>query len=146
MDVILEKIRLLEERISILEKNTTQQKSINFKESIKSIKVMPHDITVIIDSSMVTHIIKILCDANNKSHFLKMKRDLYKFEDNEWSIITDNDFIYMFEYIEYLIQTEYKEYSVTLNEEDFLDTNKIIYGLNLKKNFKKIKSLFLQSL
>jgi hypothetical protein len=146
MEVILEKIRLLEERIAILEKNGPTQTSINFKESIKSIKVSVSDLELIIDSSMVKHIIKILCDANNKSHFLKMKKDLYKFEDNEWSILTDNDFIYMFEYIEYLIQSEYKEFSITLNEEDFLDTNKIIYGLNLKKNLKKIKTLFLQSL
>jgi hypothetical protein len=148
MEIILEKIKRLEERISILEKNekTTTSINLNFKESIKSIQLTQNDIELAINSSMKTHIIKILCDENNKKHFLKLKRDLYKFEDGEWSIATDDDIQYMFEYIEYLIHNLYKEYSITLNEEDFLDTNKIIYGLNLKKNLKKIKALFLQSL
>ena len=148
MEIILEKIKKLEERIFILENNEkiTSSSSINFKESIKSIQLTHNDIELVISSSMTIHIIKILCDENNKKHFLKLKRSLYKFEEGEWSIATDDDFIYMFEYVEYLIHNIYKEYSVSLNEEEFLDTNKIIYGLNLKKNLKKIKALFLQSL
>jgi hypothetical protein len=146
MELILEKIKKLEERISILEKNEKTSSSINFKESIKMIQLTQNDIELAISSSMSIHIIKILCDENNKKHFLKLKRVLYKFEEGEWVIATDDDIIYMFEYVEYLIHNLYKEYSITLNEEDFLDTNKIIYGLNLKKNLKKIKTLFLQSL
>jgi hypothetical protein len=148
MELILEKIKKLEERIAILEKNekASMNSSNNFKESIKAIQLTNNDIELAVSSSMSVHIIKILCDENNKKHFLKLKRVLYKFEEGEWSIATDDDITYMFEYVEYLIHTLYKEYSVTLNEEDFLDTNKIIYGLNLKKNLKKIKTLFLQSL
>ena len=148
MELILEKIKKLEERIAVLEKNekTTTASSINFKESIKSIQLTDNDIELAISSSMATHIIKILCDENNKKHFLKLKRVLHKFEEGEWSIATDDDIIYMFEYVEYLIHNLYKEYSASLNEEDFLDTNKIIYGLNVKKNIKKIKALILQSL
>jgi len=146
MELILEKIKKLEERISILEKNEKTTTSVNFKESIKMIQLTQNDIQLAINSSMSIHIIKILCDENNKKHFLKLKRVLYKFEEGEWIIATEDDIIYMFEYVEYLIHNLYKEYSITLNEEDFLDTNKIIYGLNLKKNLKKIKALFLQSL
>jgi hypothetical protein len=146
MELILEKIKQLEERILILEKNEKTTSSNNFKESIKKIQITQNDIDLAISSSMSAHIIKILCDENNKKHFLKLKRVLYKFEEGEWSVATDDDIIYMFEYVEYLIHTLYKEYSVTLNEEEFLDTNKIIYGLNIKKNLKKIKTLFLQSL
>ena len=148
MELILEKLKNLEERIAILEKNekASMNSSNNFKESIKAIQLTNNDIELAVSSSMATHIIKILCDENNKKHFLKLKRVLYKFEEGEWSIATDDDITYMFEYVEYLIHSLYKEYSVTLNEEDFLDTNKIIYGLNLKKNLKKIKTLFLQSL
>lgn len=146
MELILEKIKKLEERIAILEKNDKTTSSINFKESIKSIQLTNNDIELAISSTMKTHIIKILCDENNKKHFLKLKRELYKFEDGEWSVATEDDIIYMFEYVEYLIHSLYKDYSTTLNEEDFLDTNKIIYGLNIKKNIKKIKALFLQSL
>uniref|UniRef100_A0A6C0JIJ6 Uncharacterized protein n=1 Tax=viral metagenome TaxID=1070528 RepID=A0A6C0JIJ6_9ZZZZ len=146
MELILEKLKKLEERIAVLEKNEKTASSNNFKESIKSIQLTNNDIELAISSSMSIHIIKILCDENNKKHFLKLKRVLYKFEEGEWSVATDDDITYMFEYVEYLIHSLYKEYSVTLNEEDFLDTNKIIYGLNLKKNLKKIKALFLQSL
>ena len=52
----------------------------------------------------------------------------------------------MFEYVEYLLIKEFHQYSLTLKSDDFFEKNKIIYSLNLSKNFKKVKTLFLQAL
>ena len=46
-----------------------------------------------------------------------------------------------------LIIQEFNLYSnKNKNSEQFFEKSKIIYGLNINKNFKKIKSLFLQAL
>ena len=60
--------------------------------------------------------------------------------------MTDDDYKYMFEYVQYLIIKYFTEYCVKLKSDDYFEKNNIIVGLNLTKNFKKVKSLFLKSL
>ena len=77
--------------------------------------------------------------------FLKLKKILYKF-DKDWIKMSDDDYKYMFEYIEYQLITLYKLRIHTFGPEEFFEKNKIMYGLNFNKNSKRIKTLFLQSL
>ena len=144
MEEILERIAFLEKRVAILEKRE-HEKCNNFKDTIVSIKLTEDDVSSALQSSLEEQIIKLLIDANNKSPFLKLKKTLYKF-DTDWVKMTDYDYKYMFEYIEYQLITLYKLRIHTFGSEEFFEKNKIMYGLNFNKNSKKIKSLFLQSL
>jgi hypothetical protein len=143
MEEILARLEILEKKIAILEKPQT---SYNFKDVIKGIIVRDLDITEIIQTNMEQHIIKIINNTNKSTPFLKLKRTVYKFEKDEWIKLSDEDITYMFEYIEYLLITQYKNSPIATSAEDYFENNSIIYGLNLTKNFKKIKSLFVQSL
>ena len=144
MDEILERLAFLEKRVEILEKQKQSQEN-NFKEAIIGIKLTEDDVSSALQSSVEEQIIRLLIDANNKTPFLKLKKLLYKF-DTDWVKMSDDDYKYMFEYIEYQLITLYKLRIHTFGSEEFFEKNKIMYGLNFNKNSKKIKSLFLQSL
>lgn len=144
MDEILERLAFLEKRVEILEKQKQSQEN-NFKEAIIGIKLTEDDVSSALQSSVEEHIIKLLIQTNNKTPFLKLKKTLYKF-DKDWIKVTDEDYKYMFEYIEYQLITCYKLRIHTFGPEEFFEKNKIMYGLNFNKNIKRIKTLFLQSL
>jgi hypothetical protein len=143
MEAILARLEILEKKIALLEKPSTNY---NFKDVIKGIIVSDADIKEVIQTNMEQHIIKILNITNNTTPFLKLKRTIYKFDKDTWVKLTDEDIKYMFEYIEYLLITQYKNVPVATSAEDYFEHNTIIYGLNITKNFKRIKSLFVQSL
>jgi hypothetical protein len=94
---------------------------------------------------MAEEIVKIIHDKNKEIPFLQYKKHVYKYE-NEMIEMTDDDYKYMFEYVQYLIIKCFTEYCVKLKSDDYFEKNNIIVGLNLTKNFKKVKSLFLKSL
>ena len=144
MEEILERLKFLEKRVAILEKRE-QSNCNNFKETIVGIQLTEDDVSSALQSSVEEQIIRLLIEANNKTPFLKLKKILYKF-DNDWVKMSDDDFKYMFEYIEYQLITLYKLRIHTFGSEEFFEKNKIMYGLNFNKNNKRIKSLFLQSL
>lgn len=144
MEEILERLKFLEKRVAILEKRE-QSNCNNFKETIVGIQLTEDDVSSALQSSVEEQIIRLLVEANNKTPFLKLKKILYKF-DNDWVKMSDDDFKYMFEYIEYQLITLYKLRIHTFGSEEFFEKNKIMYGLNFNKNNKRIKSLFLQSL
>ena len=144
MEEIIERLNFLEKRVAILEKRE-QSNCNNFKETIVGIQLTEDDVSSALQSSVEEQIIRLLVEANNKTPFLKLKKILYKF-DNDWVKMSDDDFKYMFEYIEYQLITLYKIRIHTFGSEEFFEKNKIMYGLNFNKNNKRIKSLFLQSL
>ena len=144
MEEIIERLNFLEKRVAILEKRE-QSNCNNFKETIVGIQLTEDDVSSALQSSVEEQIIRLLVEANNKTPFLKLKKILYKF-DNDWVKMSDDDFKYMFEYIEYQLITLYKLRIHTFGSEEFFEKNKIMYGLNFNKNNKRIKSLFLQSL
>jgi len=144
MEEILERLNFLEKRLAILEKRE-QSNCNNFKDTIVGIQLTEDDVSSALQSSVEEQIIRLLVEANNKTPFLKLKKILYKF-DNDWVKMSDDDFKYMFEYIEYQLITLYKLRIHTFGSEEFFEKNKIMYGLNFNKNNKRIKSLFLQSL
>lgn len=144
MDEILERLAFLEKRVAALEKQKQSQEN-NFKETIISIDITEDAVSSALQSSVEELIIQLLIQTNNKTPFLKLKKTLYKF-DKDWIKVTDEDYKYMFEYIEYKLITLYKLRIHTFGPEEFFDKNKIMYGLNFNKNIKRIKTLFLQSL
>ena len=144
MEEILERLAFLEKRVAILEKRE-QENCNNFKDTIISIKITEDDVSSALQSSVEEQIIRLLIDSNNKTPFLKLKKILYKF-DKDWIKMSDDDYKYMFEYIEYQLITLYKLRIHTFGPEEFFEKNKIMYGLNFNKNSKRIKTLFLQSL
>jgi hypothetical protein len=144
MEEILERLNFLEKRLAILEKRE-QSNCNNFKDTIVGIQLTEDDVSSALQSSIEEQIIRLLVEANNKTPFLKLKKILYKF-DNDWVKLSDDDFKYMFEYIEYKLITLYKLRTHSFGSEEFFEKNKIMYGLNFNKNNKRIKSLFLQSL
>jgi hypothetical protein len=143
MEEILARLEILEKKLAMLEKPQT---SYNFKDVIKEIVVSESDVKEVLQTNMMQQIIKIINNANNASPFLKLKRTIYKCEKDTWVKLSDEDITYMFEYIEYLLITQYKNSPISTSADDYFENNNIIYGLNLTKNFKKIKSLFVQSL
>ena len=143
MEEILARLELLEKKIALLEKPQTKY---NFKDVIKGIVVSDSDVKEVIQTNMAQHIIKIINSTNNATPFLKLKRTIYKFDKDELVKLSDEDITYMFEYIEYLLITQYKNSPISSSADDYFENNTIIYGLNLTKNFKKIKTLFVQSL
>ena len=143
MEDILARLEILEKKLAILEKPATNY---NFKDVIKGIVVSDADIKEVIQTNMEQHIIKIINNTNNITPFLKLKRTIYKFDKDTLVKLSDEDITYMFEYIEYLLITQYKNSPNATSAEDYFEHNSIIYGLNFTKNFKRIKSLFVQSL
>jgi hypothetical protein len=148
MEQLLLKIEQLEKRVALLEnKGNTQSKEINdFKETIKLISVNSDNLINIFNTSIDAEIIKILLELNIHTPFLQYKKHVFKLDNGNMIKVEDDDYKYMFEYVEYLIIKEFHTYSLTLKSDDFFEKNKLIYSLNLSKNLKKVKSLFLQSL
>jgi len=144
MDEILERLAFLEKRVEILEKQKQTQEN-NFKETIISVQITEEDVSSALQSTVEELIIQLLIQTNNKTPFLKLKKTLYKF-DKDWIKMSDDDYKYMFGYIEYQLITLYKLRIHTFGPEEFFEKNKIMYGLNFNKNIKRIKTLFLQSL
>ena len=145
MDAILRRIESLEKQVAELKQMDQTGNVYSFKDSIESISITENDLDLVLASCMKTHIIRVITDTNKAKPFLKWKRILYKY-DGEWTLLLDEDIVYMMEYIEKIFIDLYKEKSGELNPEKFFETAEIIYGFNLKKNFKKIKTELLQSL
>jgi len=148
MEQLILKIEQLEKRVAFLEnKGNTQCNDINdFKETIKLISVNSDNLINIFNTSIEAEIIKILLELNKTSPYLQYKKHVFKLDNGNMVKVEDDDYKYMFEYVEYLIIKEFHTYSLTLKSDDFFEKNKLIYSLNLSKNLKKVKSLFLQAL
>ena len=106
MEDILARLEILEKKLAILEKPATNY---NFKDVIKGIVVSDADIKEVIQTNMEQHIIKIINNTNNITPFLKLKRTIYKFDKDAMVKLSDEDITYMFEYIEYLLITQYAQ-------------------------------------
>ena len=145
MEAILERLAALEKEVAILKGECKGPDGYSFKEAINSICVTEHDLSLVYNSSMKKQILRLLVEFNKKTPFLKWKRVLYKYEE-EWQKLTDEDVTYMIENIENSIIVLYKKVSKELKPEEFFETAEIIYGLDLNKNFKKIKAELFQSL
>jgi predicted protein tyrosine phosphatase len=146
MEQLLERISQLEKRVQMLERRDTTNELNDFKETIKLISVSTENLTNIFNTSMDQEIVNILIKMNSSHNYLQYKKHVFKCENNNMVKLDDDDYKYMFEYVEYLLIKEFHQYSLTLKSDDFFEKNKIIYSLNLSKNFKKVKTLFLQSL
>ena len=151
MELLLKRLDELEKRIAILESGHTIDSKPNemndFKDTIKLIKINNEHLLNIFNSSVMDELIKIIIEMNSTHPFLQYKKFVFKLENNILTKMEDSDYKYLFEYIEYIIIKEFNIYSSQLkNPDDFFEKNKIIYGLKIDKNFKKIKSLFLQAL
>ena len=147
MEQLLELLSQLEKRVQFLEGRIQTSKDFNdFKETIKLISVTSEHLTNIFNTSIEEEIIKILIELNISTPFLQYKKNVFKLDNGNMIKVEDDDYKYMFEYVEYLIIKEFHQYSLTLKSDDFFEKNKIIYSLNLSKNFKRVKTLFLQAL
>jgi exonuclease VII small subunit len=148
MEQLLERLAQLEKRVQMLESREPKQNNAmnDFKETIKLIKVSNENLSNVFSSSMEEEIVRILIQMNKTTSFLQYKKHVFKYENGDTIKLEDEDYNYMFKYVEFLLIKEFHEYSLRLKSDDFFEKNKIIYSLNLAKNFKKIKSLFLQSL
>jgi hypothetical protein len=147
MEQLLERLNQLEKRVQMLEGRETKQTDLNdFKETIKLITVSNENLTNIFSSSIEEEIIRILIQLNKTNLFLQYKKHVFKYENGNTLKLEEEDYKYMFQYVEFLLIKEFHQYSLQLKSDDFFEKNKIIYSLNLAKNFKKIKSLFLQAL
>jgi hypothetical protein len=145
MEELLKRLNDLEKRVAILENKKSSSTYGSFKETILTITITEDNLTSIFNTSMAEEIVKIIHDKNKEIPFLQYKKHVYKYE-NEMIEMTDDDYKYMFEYVQYLIIKCFTEYCVKLKSDDYFEKNNIIVGLNLTKNFKKVKSLFLKSL
>jgi hypothetical protein len=150
MELLLKRLDELEKRIHILENgnnsNVVSNEITDFKDTIKLIKITNDNLLNIFNTSLTDEFIKIIIELNKITPFLQYKKHVFKLENNVLTKMEDNDYKYLFEYVEYLIIKEFNVYSSQLKSDDFFEKNKIIYGLKIDKNFKKIKSLFLQAL
>jgi hypothetical protein len=145
MEELLQRLNDLEKRVNMLEKNKNTSDYCSFKDSICSISINEDNLTSIFNTSMSDEIIKIIVNKNKETPFLHYKKVVYKYE-NEMIAMEDADYKYMFEYVQYLIIKKFTEYSSNLKSDEYFEKNNIILGLNLNKNFKKVKTLFLKSL
>jgi hypothetical protein len=145
MEELIKKVNDLEKRLALLENKKSSSTYGSFKDTILTISITEDNLTSIFNTSMAEEIVKIIYDKNKEMPFLQYKKHVYKYE-NEMIEMTDDDYKYMFEYVQYLIIKHFTEYCVKLKSDDYFEKNNIILGLNLTKNFKKIKSLFLKSL
>jgi len=145
MEELIKKVNDLEKRLALLENRKQNSTYGQFKETISSIVISEDNLNSIFNTSMMDEIIKIILDKNKETPFLQYKKHVYKC-DTEMIEMTDDDYKYMFEYVQYMIIKQFTEYCVKLKSDDYFEKNNIILGLNLTKNFKKIKSLFLKSL
>ena len=145
MEAILERLVALEKEVAILKGECKGPDGYSFKEALHSICVTEHDLSLVYNSSMKKQILRLIVEFNKKTPFLKWKRVLYKYEE-EWLKLTDDDVTHMIEHVEHLFIVLYKKVSKDLKPEEFFETAEIIYGLELNKNFKKIKAELFQAL
>ena len=145
MEELIKRLNDLEKRVAILENRKSSSTYGSFKETISTIVISEDNLINIFNTSMIDELIKVILDKNKEIPFLQYKKHVYKYE-NEMIEMTDDDYKYMFEYVQYLIIKQFTEYCVKLKSDDYFEKNNIIVGLNLTKNFKKVKSLFLKSL
>lgn len=148
MEELLARIVALEQKVAELSNSNSNANSnvnANFKTTINNICITESDLELVYKTSMKTQIIRIISDVNKNESCLKWKKIMYKYE-GDWVKLTDDDITYMIEHVENLLISLYKQISNALNPDEFFEKAEIIYGLDLKKHFKKIKAELLQSL
>uniref|UniRef100_A0A6C0ESJ5 Uncharacterized protein n=1 Tax=viral metagenome TaxID=1070528 RepID=A0A6C0ESJ5_9ZZZZ len=144
MEEVLLRLKFLEEKVIFLESrlelellNTKKKTTFyDFEESLKNIIVEDFHLSQVLETNIEDQIISIIVDHNQQNTFLQIRKGLYKFQ-GEWIVMTDSDYKFMFETIEYKI---IKLYSKTnQNADKYFENNKKVYGLNLSARFKKLK-------
>ena len=151
MEEVLLRLKYLEEKVIFLESklelelSNSKKKSTfyDFEESLKNITVEDFHLSQVLETNIEDQIISIIVDYNQQNTFLQIRKGLYKFQ-GEWIIMTDSDYKFMFETIEYKI---IKLYSKTnQNADKYFENNKKVYGLNLTVRFKKLKSKLIDNI
>jgi len=146
---LLHRIELLEERVIYLENlikthlsSASQSKYIkeyDFEETRTSIVVNDSHLSQVLETSMEEQIILIIVEANKKTPFIRMTKDLYMYKNGSgWIHMDDADLMLLIRTIEHKILLLHSTYPT--DAEKCFDNNKIIYGLNLTGRFKKIKN------
>jgi hypothetical protein len=150
MEQILERLADLEKRLALLEnkETTTKQEFYDFITAINTITITEENINNIFNTTFIEELIKIILNKNKEMPFIQYKKHVYKYDKNTMVKMEDEDYATLFKHIEYLIIQAFMTYSNNnlQNSEDYFKKTNIIYGLNINKNLKKIKLLFLQSL
>ncbi len=151
MEEVLLRLKYLEEKVIFLESrlelelSNSKKKSTfyDFEESLKNITVEDFHLSQVLETNIEDQIISIIVDYNQQNTFLQIRKGLYKFQ-GEWIVMTDSDYKFMFETIEYKI---IKLYSKTnQNADKYFENNKKVYGLNLSVRFKKLKSKLIDNI
>jgi len=142
MDELLKRLDLLEKRVAFLENGNCVKDLVSWNQSIDNFIVDNNDLDLVYRSSMIIQVIRLLKKCNEETPFLKWKRVLY----TENGILTDEQLEEMFLKIENKLINLHKKIAKELKPEDFFEKAEIVYNLNIKKQFKKIKSEFLKSL
>jgi hypothetical protein len=143
---ILERLRLLEERVQYLESQQVRESAYDFEETLQKIEVTDFHLAQVIESNMEDQIISILVNHNKQYPFLKMCKHLCMFKE-KWVFLTDADFKLMIETIEYkLLKIHQKQTESETNADNYFEVNKIMYGLNFAVRCKKIKVKLIEGL
>jgi hypothetical protein len=146
LQTILERLRLLEERVQYLESQQLRESAYDFEETLKTIEVTDIHLAQVIESNMEDQIIAILINHNKQYPFLKMCKHLCMFKE-KWVFLTDADFKLMIETIEYkLLKIHQKQSETETNADNYFEVNKIMYGLNFAVRCKKIKVKLIEGL
>jgi len=143
MEELLLRLNKLEERVLFLEGNKKSNQFYDFEESLKDITIENFHLSQVIETNIEDQIISVIVDYNKEKTFLQIRKGLYKFQ-GEWVSMTDSDYKFMFETIEYKF---IKLYSKTnQNADKYFENNKKVYGLNLTVRFKKLKSKLIDNI
>jgi hypothetical protein len=146
LNAILQRFRLLEERVRYLESQQVRESAYDFEETLKTIEVNEFHLAQVIESNMEDQIISILINHNKQYPFLKMCKHLCMFKE-KWIFLTDADFKLMIETIEYkLLKIHQKQSETESNPDNYFEVNKIMYGLNFAARCKKIKVKLIEGL
>jgi len=143
MEELLLRLNKLEERVLFLEGKKNSNQFYDFEESLKDITIEDFHLSQVIETNIEDQIISVIVDYNKEKTFLQIRKGLYKFQ-GEWVSMTDSDYKFMFETIEYKF---IKLYSKTnQNADKYFENNKKVYGLNLTVRFKKLKSKLIDNI
>ena len=145
MDEILERLRILEERVQYLESQQIRESAYDFDQSVANIEVNNFHLEQVIESNMEDQIINIIVNHNKQFPFLKMCKHLCMFKE-KWVILSDSDFKYLIESIEFKLL---KLHSLKHTENDadkYFEINNIMYGLNFASRIKKIKNKLIDNI